>query len=191
MVAAKPLVVQRVLSPTQAATRTRIIAAAVELATAGGYDGFGMREVAATAGLSTATVYQYYGSKDHVLVDALVEGGVRSTEAVGRRRQRSVESRLETAFTKVVRAYEEAPLLYHAMFRAYLGPAGLRTDGESPWSGRSWISEAVGDAVSERTVVVEMLENQVLASMISLMTGTPGVEVIARFRRATRRLLAG
>jgi AcrR family transcriptional regulator len=185
-----PVVVRRVLSPTQAATRARIIDAVVELATASGYDGFGMRELATAAGVSPATLYQYYGSKDQVLVDALVESGVRTTEAVGRQRasdRRPLDVRVVSAFTKVVRAYERVPLLYDAMFRAYVG-RGATTAGDSPFSGRSWLDRAVTEDVPDRDVLVEILEHQVLASLIALMTGTSPAEVLARFRRAVEHL---
>lgn len=184
------VVVQRVLSPTQAATRARIIEAVVQLATSAGYDGFGMRELAAAAGVSPATLYQYYGSKDQVLVDALVESGVRSSEAVGRQRrtdERPLDVRVTSSFAKVVQAYERRPLLYDAMFRAYVG-RGAAPGEESTWSGRSWLDRAVTDDVADRDVLVEVLEHQVLASFVSMMTGTAPDEVLARFDRAVRRL---
>jgi TetR/AcrR family transcriptional regulator, cholesterol catabolism regulator len=181
----------RQLSRTQAATRGRILDAAVALATAHGYDGFGMRELAAAAGVSPATLYQYHRSKDAVLVDALVESGLRTSEAVGRRRPadaRPLDVRIVAAFAKVVRTYERVPLLYQAMFRAYLAGGATPSSEESPWSGRSWLDQAVGDDVAEREVLVELLEHQVLASLVSLITGTAPREVMARFQRAVEHL---
>lgn len=186
-----PVVVQRVLSPTQAATRGRILAAVVDLARAGGYDGFGMRELAGAAGVSPATLYQYYGSKDQVLVDALADMGERTSRAVGRRREADsgpLAERLVGAFTKVVRAYEREPRLYQAMLRAYVAGSGATAAPHAPWSGRSWLDHVVDDDAPDREVLVELLEYQVLASMISLMTGTAPAEVLARFARATVRL---
>ena len=181
----------RQLSRTQAATRGRILDAAVELATAHGYDGFGTRELAAAAGVSPATLYQYHRSKDAVLVDALVESGLRTSEAVGRRRpadDRPLDVRIVAAFAKVVKTYERVPLLYQAMFRAYLAGRSTPPGEESPWSGRSWLDQAVGHDVADREVVVELLEHQVLASLVSLITGTPPREVMARFERAVGHL---
>lgn len=185
-----PVVVQRVLSPAQAATRARILDAVVDLARAGGYDGFGMRELAAAAGVSPATLYQYYGSKDQVLVDALAYLGARTSQAVGRRPSDTgpLDRRLVTAFTKVVRAYEREPLLYQAMFRAYVGGGGAPSAVAPPWSGQSWLDRVVDDDAADREVLVELLEYQVLASMISLMTGTDPDHALARFERAAARL---
>ena len=181
------------LSRTQAATRDRILDAAVDLATRHGYDGLEMRELAAAAGVSPATLYQYYGSKDEVLVGALVESGVRTTEAVGRRSASSdghLDERLVAAFARVVRAYETRPLLYAAMFRADLaGPtSGDAAAGGSPWTGRSWLDQAVDDTVPGRDALVEALEQLVLAGLVSLVTGTAPADVTARFRRSVALL---
>ncbi len=171
------------LSPTQAATRARVIDAAVRLATERGYDGFTMRDVAARAGVSPATAYLYYSSKDALLVDALVERGQQTTDAVARRRDdRPLDVRINAAFAGVVRACDAAPLLYQAMFRGYVSRP---TEGESPWSGRSWLDRAVDADVADREAVVEVLQALVLSSMIALIGGSPASDVLARFRRST------
>ncbi|MGH9050199.1 MAG: helix-turn-helix domain-containing protein, partial [Acidimicrobiia bacterium] len=78
-------VVVRPLSATQAATRHKLIDAAIALAADGGYEAVGMRQVAARAGVSAPTAYQYFSSKDHLLVDALVELVAETTDAVAAR----------------------------------------------------------------------------------------------------------
>jgi AcrR family transcriptional regulator len=177
------------LSPTQAATRTRMIDAAVALATERGYDGFTMRDVAGHADISPATAYLYYGSKDAVLVDALIERGVQSSEAVGRRGG-TARARVIGGFGKVVHAYEQAPLLYRAMFRAYVGQAANDVrQAEWSWSGQSWLDRAIPDDMANRAVVVEMLQAEVLSAMIALVTGTPPRRVVERFHRAVDHLL--
>jgi AcrR family transcriptional regulator len=186
---------QRTLSPTQAATRARVLAATVELAASAGYDGFTMRDVAAAAGVSPATAYLYYGSKDEALVDALVENGMRTSDAVGRHRpgdERPLDTRVVDAFTKVVRAYQRAPLLYRAMFRAYVSRVPGDTPAtESPWSGRSWLDRAVGDDLPDRDIVVEVLQSLVLSSMISLVVGSSASDVLVRFEREVAHVLDG
>jgi AcrR family transcriptional regulator len=178
------------LSPTQAATRARVIDAAVALATERGYDGFTMRDVAGHADISPATAYLYYGSKDAVLVDALLERGVQSSEAAGRRGG-TPRARVLGGFGKVVHAYERAPLLYRAMFRAYVGQAANDvSQAESSWSGRSWLDRAIPDDMPDRAVAVEMLQAQVLAGMIALVTGSAPRDVVERFQRAVDHILA-
>ena len=67
------------LTPNQQATRQALVDTAIELATEGGYDAVSMPEVARLAGMSTAKAYQYIGTKDQLLVEALLSLGQRST----------------------------------------------------------------------------------------------------------------
>ncbi len=179
------------LSPTQAATRARLVDAVTGLAGERGYDGFTMRDVATAAGVSPATAYLYYSSKDEALVDALVERGIRTSEAAVRRSRRGPRADTVHAFAKVVRAFEQSPLLYQAMFRAYVG-CGPEPgdDAGSRWSGNSWLQEVVPDDIASRELVVELLQAQVLTAMITLVTGSPPATVLDRFRRAVDHLLA-
>jgi AcrR family transcriptional regulator len=55
----------------QVARRERILDAAMELASEGGYDAVQMREVAERADVALGTLYRYFPSKVHLLVSAL------------------------------------------------------------------------------------------------------------------------
>jgi len=61
------------LTPNQAARRTRVIDAALELAAEGGYDAVQMRDVAGRAQVALGTIYRYFSSKDHLLAACQVE----------------------------------------------------------------------------------------------------------------------
>jgi AcrR family transcriptional regulator len=61
----------RVPPASQRARRERILDAAVELATDGGYDAVQMRAVADRADVALGTLYRYFPSKVHLLVAAL------------------------------------------------------------------------------------------------------------------------
>ena len=61
------------LTRSQAARRQRVVAAALELGSKGGYDAVQMRDVAGTAGVALGTIYRYFSSKDHLLAEALTE----------------------------------------------------------------------------------------------------------------------
>ena len=61
------------LTKSQAARRQRVVAAALELGSEGGYDAVQMRDVAARANVALGTIYRYFSSKDHLLAAALVE----------------------------------------------------------------------------------------------------------------------
>jgi AcrR family transcriptional regulator len=56
---------------SQLARRERILDAAMELATEGGWDAVQMREVAERAEVALGTLYRYFPSKVHLLVSAL------------------------------------------------------------------------------------------------------------------------
>src|SRR5881397_2888222 len=59
--------------PTEAqrARRRRILRAAADLATEGGFDAVQMREVAERADVALGTLYRYFPSKIHLLVAAM------------------------------------------------------------------------------------------------------------------------
>lgn len=61
------------LSANQAQRRRRVVAAALELASEGGYDVVQMRDVAARANVALGTIYRYFESKDQMLGAALVD----------------------------------------------------------------------------------------------------------------------
>lgn len=58
------------MTPNQSARRDRVIEAALELASEGGYDAVQMRDVALSAQVALGTIYRYFSSKDHLLAAA-------------------------------------------------------------------------------------------------------------------------
>src|SRR3954467_11125914 len=61
----------RAIPASQLARRERILDAAMELATEGGYEAVQMREVAERADVALGTLYRYFPSKVHLLVAAM------------------------------------------------------------------------------------------------------------------------
>ena len=61
------------LTPNQAARRSRVLDAAMDLAAEGGYDAVQMRDVASRAQVALGTIYRYFSSKDHLLAACQVE----------------------------------------------------------------------------------------------------------------------
>jgi AcrR family transcriptional regulator len=188
-------VVTRPISAAQAATRRRLLDAARELATAGGYEAVGMRNVAARAGVSAPTAYQYFSSKDHLLVDLLVEldGETTTTLSARPRPGMSPVERAVATLRRAVQNAEQAPNLYVAMTRAFISGsfdvAHARAAMES--STRRWIELAVGDsAIGDRDAIVRILEDVLFANMVGLVTGgrTPA-EIGDHLELAARTLL--
>jgi AcrR family transcriptional regulator len=190
-----PQVVVRSLSATQAATRRKLLEAARELAREGGYDAVGMRQVAERAGVSTPTAYQYFSSKDHLLVDAMVERVDTTTEAVRSRpsRARSPLERTVATLRRVMRRVEDEPDLYVAMTRAYISGAPEVAHARSAMEStmREWIDVALGAAdLDDREAVVAILEAVLFAGMVGLVTGGKKPPDIADdLERAARTLL--
>jgi len=188
-------VVVRPLSATQAATRRRLLDAARALATESGYDAVGMRAVAARAGVSPPTAYLYFASKDHLLVDVLVElvGHTTTTLSARPRRGRSPVERAVATLRRAVQNVEKEPLLYVAMTRAYIAGspevAHARVALES--STRRWVDLALGDSeVGDREAIVRILEDVLFANMVGLVTGGRAPREIAdELELAARTLL--
>ncbi len=59
------------MTPAQKQRRQRILAAALDLADDGGFDGVQMREVASVADVALGTLYRYFPSKEALLVSAM------------------------------------------------------------------------------------------------------------------------
>jgi AcrR family transcriptional regulator len=57
----------------QAKRRKKVMDAAVVLAARGGLDALRIRDLVARTGVSSATIYRYFASKEHLLVAALAE----------------------------------------------------------------------------------------------------------------------
>ena len=115
----------RPLSATQAATRRRLLDAARELASEGGYEAVTMRAVAERAGVSPPTAYQYFASRDHVLVGVLSDLAAGTTALVTERpsRRRDPVERTVATLRRVVQRMEDEPTLFVALLRAYLSGA--------------------------------------------------------------------
>ncbi|MBI2705092.1 MAG: TetR/AcrR family transcriptional regulator [Actinobacteria bacterium] len=189
-----PLAV-RPLSPTQATTRRALLDAATELAVEGGYDAVGMRQVAQRAGLSAPTAYQYFASKDHVLVEVMLDRVNATTGAVTARPSRagSPVDRTVATLRRVMQRVEQEPNLYIAVMRSYVSgaPEVAHVRGAMESTMRSWIDSALGSAeVDDRDAVVAILEAVLFSSMVGLVTGgkVPR-DITDDLERAARTLL--
>jgi AcrR family transcriptional regulator len=194
-------VVQRVLSPARAATRDRLIDAALALATEGGYDAVGIRQVAARAGVSAPTAYQHVSSKDQLLVEALMALGERSTEGVRHRRPpgKTPADRLSRVFARIMREAADKPLLYQALYRGYVAsaPALAGVEGQVGFGPEraAWIGDALragdhgGFDDAELDNAARILSCLFLGAMVGVAAGRDVDEVVQILDAATHRLL--
>ena len=185
-------VVVRPLSRTQAATRQKLLVAARELAAAEGYDGVTVRKVADRAGVSAPTAYQYFTSKDHLLVDVLVE---LVGDTSGSLEQRPVEGatladRAVATLRRAVAQVAQAPDLYVALTRAYLAGGSDVAHARDAMRGSTvrWIDLALGSDADP--AMHEVLEALLFAHMVGLVTGQRDPATLADdLERAVRTVL--
>jgi AcrR family transcriptional regulator len=185
----------RPLSATQAATRRRLLDAARELATEGGYEAVNMRAVAERAAVSPPTAYHYFASRDHVLVDVLTDLASATTSVITERpsRRRDPVERTVATLRRVVQRMEDEPTLFVALIRAYISgaPEVRHASVAMQSSMRVWIDSALGtEPVPDRDEVVAILEAVLLTGLVSLVIGGRApADIGDDLERAARLLL--
>ena len=112
------------LTGRQAARRSRVISAALELAAEGGYDAVQMRDVATRAQVALGTIYRYFSSKDQLLAAALVQWAGELRGRLGHRAPRGVSAadRLVDILHRVSDAMEHNLALTSALVTAIASP---------------------------------------------------------------------
>lgn len=110
------------LTASQQARRERIMKAAIQLASKGGYDGVQMRDVADRADVALGTLYRYFPSKVHLLVATLNEQSQALQRGVDRRPPAgdTAADRVLSVLGRATRALEREPQLTEAMLRALM-----------------------------------------------------------------------
>jgi AcrR family transcriptional regulator len=104
--------------------RQRIVEAAIELGTEGGYEAVHMRVVAERAGVALATVYRYFESKDHLLSAAVSEWTSQLQAQLARTPARgdTPVEQLVDVLRRASRGLERRPQFAAALIRALHSP---------------------------------------------------------------------
>jgi len=108
------------LTERQEARRRRILHAAAQLASRGGFDAVQMREVAESSGVALGTLYRYFPSKVHLLVATmqdqlqLTQDAVRKHPPIGD----TPGARVTETLMRTFRGLQREPQLAEAMVRA-------------------------------------------------------------------------
>lgn len=104
--------------------RQRIVEAAIDLGTEGGYEAVHMRVVAERADVALATVYRYFESKDHLLSAAVSEWTAQLQNRLARSPARgdTPVERLVDVLRRASRALEQRPRFAAALIRALQSP---------------------------------------------------------------------
>ena len=165
----------------QAARRERVLRAALELGSTGGYDAVQMRDVAATAGVALGTIYRYFSSKDHLLAAAMVEWVHDLERRVGQRPPKgdTVADRVVDVLRRATRAMEREPKLSEAVVTALLSPdrgaAACQEDVSA--SMVRILGHALGDDIDPAfgTEVTRTLGHVWFAALIGWVNGWSGM----------------
>jgi AcrR family transcriptional regulator len=111
------------LARSQQARRERILAAVLELAAEGGYDAVQVREVAARARVALRTIYNYYDSRENLLVAAMMEWRLSvASESAANVSGTTLAERLLSLLHHNFEVFAEAPKLFEAFSRLDLRP---------------------------------------------------------------------
>lgn len=112
------------LTPKALVRRQRIVEAAIELGTEGGYEAVHMRVVAERAGVALATVYRYFESKDHLLSAAVSEWTSQLQSRLDRSPARGATAveQLVDVLRRASRGLERRPQFAAALIRALHSP---------------------------------------------------------------------
>jgi AcrR family transcriptional regulator len=108
------------LTSSQAARRQRVLGAALQLGSEGGYDAVQMRDVATTADVALGTIYRYFSSKDHLLAEALAAWVDELGQRVHARppRHAKLADRVIDVLRRATHAMEADPQLSEAVITA-------------------------------------------------------------------------
>ena len=162
---------------SQAARRERILDAAFELASDGGWDEVQMREVADRAEVALGTLYRYFPSKVHLLVSLLGRTFTQLNDALEVERSGTPQERVYRVVAQMTRYLARHRRLSGAMVRALMtADAEAARDVEAVGDLMvSFIASAThepGEAPDERdTLIAHVIGKVWLTDVVTLLSG--------------------
>lgn len=134
--AGETVTVTRRFSHAQAEKRAQARRVAAELASRGGYDAVTMAAVADRIGISRATIYRYFSSKDHLLAEVMEEWTARIDEDLRRNPPpgETLADRVAAAFERIIQRAARNPGLTSAMIAAAASSDPAAVDAFPSWS---------------------------------------------------------
>lgn len=183
------------LTRSQAARRSRVIDAAIELAAEGGYDAVQMRDVATRAQVALGTIYRYFSSKDQLLAAALVQWAAEMEDRLTSRPARGTTTteRVVDLLRRASRALEENPQLTAALVTAIASPDPAVRECQTDVSMImvNLLSTALADLpAGERDGIMRVLSWVWFAALIGWVNGWSNSGTVgAELENAARLLL--
>jgi AcrR family transcriptional regulator len=189
------------LTESQQARRTRMLAAAEELALAGGWDGVQMREVATRADVALGTLYRYFPSKEHLLVSVMLGEVEHLADRLAVRPPEGDDpvDRVIDVLRRANRNLQRQPQVTVAMIRALV--AGNQDVAPVVAANRVVMRRIIADALGHDSdadadpggrdvLAIDLLSDVWLAALVSWISGVESAAtVIRKLEDATRVLL--
>jgi AcrR family transcriptional regulator len=182
------------LTRSQEARRARVLDAALQLASDGGYDAVQMRDVATSARVALGTIYRYFRSKDELLAAALVEWA-RSIEhevSAGAPRGETAADRVVDVLRRACDAMERDPNLTAALVTAISSP----DPAVSTWQGELALillellaSPLQGVSTAERDGIARVLSWVWFGALLGRVNGWTNAGAVGDELETAARLL--
>lgn len=169
------------LTKGQTARRERVIRAALELGSDGGYDAVQMRDVATTASVALGTIYRYFSSKDHLLAAALVTWVNDLERRVTQRPPQgdTTADRVVSILRRATRAMEKEPRLSEAVVTAISSPdpGAARCQQEVGAAMNRILGLAIGDDIDApaKSQITRTLGHVWFSALIGWCNGWSGI----------------
>jgi TetR/AcrR family transcriptional regulator, cholesterol catabolism regulator len=184
------------LTPNQAARRSRVIEAALALASEGGYDAVQMRDVAARAQVALGTIYRYFSSKDHLLAASQVELWKSQADRLDRRppEGRTAAERVVSVIARAMVGAERDPLATAALVTASSSPDPAVRDCQAEIMAimDQVLSDAMGDLEPARRQQIAVTLRQVwFAWLLGWVNGWNDAATVSHELEGAARLLLG
>jgi AcrR family transcriptional regulator len=194
-------------SAAQRDRRRRILAAATDLASAGGFDQVQMRAVADRADVALGTLYRYFPSKIHLLVSVLAAQLEQAHEAFERHpvTGRTAPDRVMQVLDRATRTLQRDPLLTEALTRAHMFADAtvaseislvgqhvtrmLMTAMRDPGRAEPSSGTAAPEPTEEEVAITKVIGDVWLVSLVQWVTGRASTDDVARSMEVAVRLL--
>jgi len=189
------VVTRRALRSDAAATRQRVLDAAVELARSTPIESVTMRDIAQAADVSTATAYTYFGSREHVFAEAYLDGLRTLTERLRERPPtgRTAADRVASVFRRAVEGAGRTGRVVQAtaIAMASSDPAVAPVRPYIDDVFEEWMSIALGDAeIEDRAAVITALQLLMFGGFVTVAHGRLELATVEHvFDVAVRRLV--
>jgi AcrR family transcriptional regulator len=183
----------------QRARRRRILEAAAQLSSEGGFDAVQMREVAERADVALGTLYRYFPSKIHLLVSVLADEmeELRDRLATTPPGNEAADERVLAVLQRSIRALQRNPKLYGAVVRAMMfGDESTRAENETVSQHMDAIVTSAiagrGQVATDEDLAIARLFSKIwLADILSWLAGRSTVEQMQTDVALAVRLLVG